>query len=127
MNQNPAAAAADSQSDFLMRPPSGSCETSVLIPRAFHFWKLETGCEKTPMTNAGGMDMKGLLPAYSHFVRYLSITKWQIAEKRFRDGDVAAAQTVGAQRLNQGLGDGRGEQVVEQAFEGRDVVCGMED
>src|SRR6266702_4504746 len=53
MNQNPAAAAAASQSDFLMRPPSGSWETKVLMPRDFHFWKLDMGWEKTPMRKLG--------------------------------------------------------------------------
>src|SRR6266566_3853764 len=60
MKKRPAAVAAASQSSFLTRPPSGSEETRVLMPRAFHLAKLETGCEKTPMTNAGGD--KGIAP-----------------------------------------------------------------
>jgi len=43
MKKRPAASAADSQSDFLVFPPSGSWETSVLMPRAFHLLKLEMG------------------------------------------------------------------------------------
>src|SRR2546423_14397998 len=77
MKKRPAAVAAASQSSFLTRPPSGSEETRVLMPRAFHLGKLETGWEKTPMMNAGGI--KGMAPP---FLRpNVILTKWRDGSK----------------------------------------------
>src|SRR4051812_13015295 len=55
MKKRLADSAAASQSAFLILPPSGSWEISVLMPRAFHLAKLEMGWEKTPMMKLGGM------------------------------------------------------------------------